>query len=92
MLYSIFDGTENVLVNDISSVTDDEEVTESLVEDDFGDYAAVGAAQHHGKGVLAFTQSFTVFCVGVFGIKVSRYEAFVACFEGLECVFSFFHF
>ena len=84
MLYGIFDGAEYMLVNDVARVADDEQISKFLVEDDFGCHTTVGAAEYHGKGVLTFTQGFAAFSVSVFRQEVSRYETFVACFEGLE--------
>ena len=84
MLYGIFDGAENMLVDDVACVADDEQISKFLVEDDLGRHAAVRAAEHHGEGMLTFTQGFAVFSVCVFRQEVPRYETFVACFEGLE--------
>ena len=93
MFHSIFDGAEYVLVDDIAGIADDKEVAKFLVKDDFRCHAAVGTAQHHGEGMLAFAQGLAVFNVGVFERKDPRDEALVACFEGLEGVriVGFFH-
>ena len=44
MLYGVLDGAKDFIVHYVARVTDDEEVTELLVEDDFGCHTAVGAA------------------------------------------------
>ena len=44
MLHGIFNGTENVFVDDVTGIADDEKVAELLVKDDFRCHAAVGTA------------------------------------------------
>ena len=53
MLDGIFNGAKDFLIHNVARVTDDKEVAEFLVEDDFRCHTAVGAAQHHGEGMLA---------------------------------------
>ena len=66
MLNGIFNGAKNFLVHYVASIADDEEVAELLVEDDLRCHAAVGAAEDHGKGVLTFAESLSVFDIRVF--------------------------
>ena len=44
---------KDFLIHNVARVTDDKEVAEFLVEDDFRCHTAIGAAQHHGEGMLA---------------------------------------
>ena len=66
MLDGIFYGTQHFLIHYVACVTDDKEVTEFLVKDDFRCHAAVGAAEDHGKGVLTLAESLSVFDIRVF--------------------------
>jgi hypothetical protein len=65
MLDGIFYGTKDFLIHDVACIADDEEVAELLVEDDLRCHAAVGAAEDHGKGVLTFAESLSVFDIRV---------------------------
>ena len=81
MLHGIFNGTENVFVDDVTGIADDEEVAEFLVEDDFRCHTAVGAAQHHGEGMLTLTELFPQFGIIIFWCQVTRNKAGVTLFE-----------
>ena len=83
MFNGIFYGAEHVFVHHIASVTDDEEVAEFLVEDDFGRHAAVGTAQHCGKRLLPRAKLLSQYRIIVFWRQGSYNEAFIAIFEGL---------
>lgn len=48
----VFDGSEDGVVEDVAGGAHDEHVAEALVEDDFGGYARITAAEQHGGGVL----------------------------------------
>ncbi len=63
MLDGIFYGTQHFLIHYVARIADDKEVTEFLVEDDFRCHAAVGAAQHHGEGMLTGAELLPQCCI-----------------------------
>jgi hypothetical protein len=56
VLYGIFHAGQPDGIRDVSRGTHDEEVTEALVEQDFGRHAAIGVTEDDGFGVLTFCE------------------------------------
>jgi len=74
---TVFEGTEDGGVDDVSGGADDEHITEALVEDDLGSKAGVTAAEQHDVGVLAADESFTVLDTLTGMYRFSGHEPFV---------------
>ena len=55
----VFEAAHNRVGDDLSSVSDDEQVAEALVEDDLRREARVGTAEERGTGALTSGQLVT---------------------------------
>ena len=81
---SEFQRSNGFGVDNVSSNTADEDISESLIKDNFDGDAAVGAGQKGGKGSLATFEFLEAFHVAVGGHNVSFDKTLVSCFEGSE--------
>lgn len=59
MLGGVFDAGDAELVDNVAGDTDDEDVSETLIEEDFGADAAIGASHNDRVRNLSFGDFFS---------------------------------
>src|SRR5690606_12019597 len=75
---SVFEGSDDGFADDLPCVAHDEEVAETLVEDDFGGEARVAAPEQHGVGDLVAAELFAALNVLAWVSRGSADEPLVA--------------
>src|SRR5215831_7755622 len=61
VMYCIFDASQFVVSSDVSRNSNDKQIAQSLIKDQFGRDSRIRTTQNHGKRMLTALQLFTAF-------------------------------